>query len=87
MILTDESQYFCLDANILIEGWNKQYRIDLFPTLWQKISEHIDRLILLDVIYKEVHQKPLAGKKLTSAEIRESTLCSKAVGRRLVYKN
>jgi hypothetical protein len=30
---------YCLDTSLLINGWNKYYRIDLFPHIWEVIGE------------------------------------------------
>jgi len=32
---------YCLDTSFLINGWNKRYRIDVFPTIWTKIEENL----------------------------------------------
>ena len=29
---------FCIDTSVFINGWNKRYRKDVFPTLWEKLD-------------------------------------------------
>jgi Domain of unknown function (DUF4411) len=32
---------YCLDASFFINGWQKRYRIDVFPGLWAEIDKHL----------------------------------------------
>jgi predicted nucleic acid-binding protein len=32
-------QRYCLDTSVLINGWHKRYRPDVFPSIWATISD------------------------------------------------
>lgn len=43
-----------VDANIFIASWNLIYPIRIFPSLWEKISQHRQDLILIKPVYDEI---------------------------------
>ena len=51
--------YYCVDANVFITAWNYLYPISIFPTLWSKLSEKKEEIILIDPILKEID--PFSG--------------------------
>jgi len=42
---------YCLDANVFITPWVKDYPISIFPTLWKQICNHKEKFIILKNIY------------------------------------
>lgn len=48
---------YCLDANVFITAWDVLYPKDVFPSLWDRLSEIKDSIVLLDPVYDEI--KPL----------------------------
>ena len=52
---------YCLDANVLITAWHQLYPIDVFPSLWKKISGNKEKLILIESVFKEI--EPFSGNK------------------------
>jgi hypothetical protein len=36
-------QIFCLDTSFFINGWQKRYRISVFPSLWHRVDELIGK--------------------------------------------
>ena len=46
--------HYCLDANIFIDPWGRDYPPSIFPTLWKKISEHKEEFIILKNIFNEI---------------------------------
>ena len=59
---------YCLDANIFIEPWKRDYPPSIFPTLWKQIPEHKEKFIILKNIYDEI-DPPSSG--LTAEERRK----------------
>ena len=45
---------YCLDANIFIGPWERDYPQSIFPTLWEKISEHKESFIVIKNIFDEI---------------------------------
>lgn len=47
---------FLLDTNILITGERDYYPHDIFPSVWESISDSIagKRAVILDVVYREI---------------------------------
>lgn len=45
---------YCLDANIFIDPWGRDYPPSVFPTLWKKISEHKEKFIVIKNIFNEI---------------------------------
>ena len=46
--------HYCLDANIFIDPWERDYPLSIFPTLWEKISEYKENFIILKNIFDEI---------------------------------
>ncbi len=47
---------FCLDTSVFINGWNKRYRIDVFPSLWDEINRLLQSGVAFscDEVYREL---------------------------------
>ncbi len=45
---------YCVDANIFISAWEKDYPFSVFPTLWRELSEHRTDIILIRPIFDEI---------------------------------
>lgn len=52
-------QRYCLDTSFFINGWNKHWRIDVFPTLWTRLHEMIDgkRIFSCRAVHKEIKRQ------------------------------
>ena len=65
------SQY-CVDANVFITAWHSSYPINVFPSLWKRLAESRDEIILIKPIFAEID--PISSqdkKKLTPVQKRE----------------
>ena len=45
---------YCFDTNIFIESWNRIYPKEVFPTLWEKLIEKQQEIIIIKPIYDEL---------------------------------
>lgn len=47
---------YCLDTSVFINGWNKRYRVDVFPSLWEKLNVllHKGTAFSCDEVYREL---------------------------------
>ncbi len=45
---------YCLDASALIEAWGSVYPPAVFPTLWQQLKRHKDKLTIIEPILDEI---------------------------------
>jgi hypothetical protein len=47
---------YCLDTSVFINGWNKRYRVDVFPSLWQELNRilHDGTAFSCDEVYREL---------------------------------
>jgi hypothetical protein len=52
-------QRYCLDSSFFINGWNKHWRIDVFPTLWSRLHEMIDGKIVFScrAVHNEIKKQ------------------------------
>ena len=50
---------YCVDTSGWLDGWERQYPPDVFPTLWTKIEELIDaeEIISSEEVYVELQKK------------------------------
>ncbi len=50
---------FCIDTSGWMDGWIRDYPPDVFPSLWEKLDESIDRgeIIASEEVYTEVAKK------------------------------
>lgn len=53
---------YCLDANIFIDPWERDYPPSVFPTLWKKISECKEKFIVIKNIFDEIDPPSLSMK-------------------------
>jgi Domain of unknown function (DUF4411) len=53
------AQPFCLDTSFLINGWSKRYRIDVFPSLWEKLESLIrdGKLCACRAVFDEINEQ------------------------------
>ena len=49
---------YCLDANIFIDPWFRDYPPHIFPTLWKNISKYKDKFIIIKEIFNEIDPLP-----------------------------
>ena len=82
---------YCLDASALIEAWGSVYPPAVFPTLWQQLKRHKDKLTIIKPILDEI--KPGHGglrewldsngfsatEKATSQKAKEVADCLRAL--------
>lgn len=45
---------YCLDANVFIDPWERDYPPSIFPTLWKKILKHKEKFIIPKNIFDEI---------------------------------
>ena len=52
------SPIYCLDANVLIQGWSKYYSPRICPDYWTRLTElgKAGRIFLPDEVAKEIHR-------------------------------
>ncbi len=50
---------YCIDTSAIITAWNKNYPIDVFPTLWSNLDNLIDtgKMCAPDEVLKELEKK------------------------------
>ena len=50
---------FCVDTSAWLDGWNRDYPRDVFPTLWQNIEERVaaNEIIASEEVYVELQKK------------------------------
>ena len=46
--------YYCIDANTLITAWNIHYLENVFSSLWKKLANHKDNIILIKPIFDQI---------------------------------
>jgi Domain of unknown function (DUF4411) len=56
---------YCLDTSFLINGWNKRYRIDVFPTVWATIEANFGERAICSC--EEVYNETQAQRDELSA--------------------
>lgn len=49
---------YCIDTSFFIESW-RRYPLDVFPSFWLKIEQHIDAgsLVSVDEVWEEINRK------------------------------
>lgn len=54
--MTASSSKYCLDANVLIQAWQKYYSPNLCPDYWRVLDElgKQDKIFLPKMVYKEI---------------------------------
>lgn len=62
------SGQYCVDANIFISTWEKDYPISVFPTLWQELSKHRKDIILIRPIFDEIDPISSSDQKKLSQD-------------------
>lgn len=45
---------YCVDANIFITAWNKDYPPHVFSTLWKQLAQHQSDIVLIKPIFDEI---------------------------------
>ncbi len=65
------SAKFCLDANVLITGWNVTYPPRIFMPLWSQIATHAASIVIIKPVYDEIDPIAVQHKKLSQEEQRE----------------
>ena len=60
---------FCLDANIFITNWNDRYPIDRFPSLWKKLADQKNKIVIIQPVFDEID--PVSNFKKLSTEARK----------------
>lgn len=50
---------YSFDTSSLINSWNRHYRIEVFPTVWQSLAEQINNQIVVaqQLVYHEIAEK------------------------------
>jgi Domain of unknown function (DUF4411) len=50
---------YCLDSSFLINGWQKRYRPDVFPSIWTTLSSLIDEKVVFscEEVYLEIKEQ------------------------------
>lgn len=46
--------HYCLDANIFIDPWERDYPPSIFPTLWEKLPKYKENFIIPKNIFDEI---------------------------------
>ena len=54
---------FCLDANILITAWHREYPIDVFPEQWEMLAKNKTRMVIIKDIFDEIEPPSSDEKK------------------------
>jgi len=56
--MTTPPQIYCLDANVLIQGWTKYYSPVLCPDYWSLLNElgNAGRIFVPEEVAKEIHK-------------------------------
>lgn len=49
---------YCLDANVFIDPWFRDYPPHIFPTLWTSISKYKGEFIIIKEIFNEIDPPP-----------------------------
>lgn len=54
--MSDTSPCWCLDSSFFINGWNKYWHPEVFPSLWERIDALIGRkqVFSCDEVYREL---------------------------------
>jgi hypothetical protein len=82
--MTDAQTKYCLDANVLIQGWQKYYSPQVCPSYWDVLNQlGVDgRIFIPKAIYDEVSKvqddlfKWLKASSIRVAEVTENvTIC------------
>jgi hypothetical protein len=45
---------YCMDADSIIRSWNIIYPINIFYSLWERLAELKEEMIIVDPIFKEI---------------------------------
>ena len=50
---------YCVDTSGWLDGWQRHYPPDVFPTLWRKVEEQIDAkaIVSSEEVYRELSKK------------------------------
>ncbi len=50
---------YCVDTSGWLDGWQRYYPADIFPTLWQRIAERIEaaEIVTSEEVYLELSRK------------------------------
>jgi hypothetical protein len=69
---------FCLDTSFLVNGWQKHYRPDVFPTVWKELDRLISqgRLSSCDEVYHDLEKQD--DELFAWAKARRSLFCAPA---------
>ena len=59
---------FCLDADVLITGWNVTYPPRIFNPLWDRISINAATIAIIEPVYREIDPIATQHRKLTKDE-------------------
>lgn len=59
---------YCLDSNIFITAWSYSHPRDVFPTLWEKLIENKESIVLIKPIFEEIDPIDTETKKKLKAD-------------------
>jgi len=62
---------FCVDADVFITSWNRDYPQNIFPSLWREIAKHQEDIILIKPIYEQIDPVSESDRNKTDAQKRE----------------
>lgn len=62
------NQKFVLDANTLITAWNVSYIPSIFPTLWECLSLHKNKIAFIKPVYDEIDPVSTHHRQQSSEE-------------------
>jgi len=61
---------YCVDANLFITAWEERrgYPINVLPTLWRKLAQVKDKIIIIDPVFNEIDHISPADRRLSREE-------------------
>ncbi len=62
---------YCVDANIFITAWNKDYPPHVFRTLWEQLAQHQSDIVLIKPIFDEIDPISSPDQKLPEDKKKE----------------
>jgi predicted nucleic acid-binding protein len=63
---------YCVDANVFITAWDNKlgYPIGIFPSLWRRLTELKNRIIIIKPIFEEIEPISSSERKISAEEKR-----------------
>ncbi len=62
---------YCVDANIFLSAWYSGYPIHVFNSLWPRLAEAKEEIIIIKPIFDEIEPISSSDKKLTMQDKRD----------------